>query len=84
MFARARAARHRRAAKRAAFQMNVHFDGRVAARIENLAADDLADGGLGHECASLGKRRRDDARLRLACLHNVPAETRELHDVRRR
>jgi hypothetical protein len=44
-FARAggRARRHRRAAHHARFQQHVAFDGGVAARIENLAADDIND-----------------------------------------
>ncbi|SQC39936.1 Uncharacterised protein [Clostridium sporogenes] len=38
-----RARRHRRAAHRARFEQHVAFDGGVAARIQNLAADDIYD-----------------------------------------
>ena len=43
------AGRHRGAAHRAVFQHDVDLDGRVAAAVEDFAADDVDDGGHGAE-----------------------------------
>ncbi len=42
-----RAGRHRGAALRPAFQRDIHFDGGIAAAIDDLAAQDVDDGGHG-------------------------------------
>ncbi len=41
------AGRHRRAAERAAVEHHVDLDGRIAAAVEDLAGDDVGDGGHG-------------------------------------
>ena len=41
------ARRHRGAADRAVFQHHIDLDGRIAAAVENFAADDVDDGGHG-------------------------------------
>ena len=39
---------NRRAAERAAFEPHIDFNGRIAARIQNLARDNCFDAGLRH------------------------------------
>ena len=41
------AGRHRGAAERAVFQQHIHLDRRIAAAVQNFAADDIDDGGHG-------------------------------------
>ena len=60
MLARARPAWNGRPPEPAAIEMDIDFDRRVAARIENLARVNSADGGRGHivrELAALAARR---------------------------
>ena len=56
----ARAARDRSSPEPAPIEMDIHFDRRIAARIENLPRSDLVDAGRGHivrELAALRARR---------------------------
>ena len=53
MLAGAGAARHRRATHRAAFQMHIHFDSGVPARIQNLARVDPGNASRRHTCDEL-------------------------------
>ena len=48
MLARAGAARNRRAPECAALQVDIDFNGRIAARIKNLARVDFTDAGFRH------------------------------------
>ena len=48
VLAGARAARHDRAADRAAGELDVRFDGRIAAGVEDLAGVNISDGGERH------------------------------------
>ena len=45
--ARGRAGRHRRAAHRSVFEDDIHFDSRIAPAVEDLASDNVDDGGHG-------------------------------------
>ena len=49
MLAGAGATRNRRASERASLEVDIDFDGRVAARIKNLARADFANAGFRHK-----------------------------------
>ena len=73
---------HAGAAQRAVLEDDIHLDGRVAAAVQDLAADDIDDGGHGSVLVSTGVLSLHMAGRVLALYHRPPKAGKHARDGR--